>query len=145
MSALTQDRNTLRRDASAIEPGVAANARIYAGALVAINAAGLAVPGSTSTTLRGAGSALQTVNNVGGADGAVRVRLDKRPACFANSAAAEAITLSDIGKDCFIVDDQTVAKTSATNTRSPAGVVDSVDANGVWVRFDEALNRAVLS
>jgi len=135
MSALTQDRNTLRRDAAAIEPGVASNARIYSGALVAINAAGLAVPGSTSTTLRGAGSALHGVNNMGGADGAIRVRLDKRPACFANSAAADAITLADIGKDCFIVDDQTVAKTDGAGTRCIAGKVFDVDADGVWVDF----------
>lgn len=135
MSALTQDRNTLRRDAAAIEPGVAAAARIFGGALVAINAAGFAVPGSTSTTLRGAGSALHGANNTGGTDGAIRVRLDKRPACFANSAAADAITLADIGKDCFIVDDQTVAKTDGAGTRSIAGKVFDVDADGVWVDF----------
>ena len=59
----------------------------------------------------------------------------KTVACFANSAAADAITLADIGADCYIVDDQTVAKTSATNTRSVAGKVFDVDAEGVWVDF----------
>lgn len=135
MAALTQDRNTLRRDGLQIEPPVAAGARIFTGALVAINAAGLAVQGATSATLAGAGTALAPADNTLGADGALRVRVDRRPARFANSAAADAITLADIGKDCFIVDDQTVAKTSATNTRSRAGKVFDVDADGVWVDF----------
>ena len=41
-----------------------------------------------------------------------------------------------------MVDDQTVAKTNGGNTRSPAGIIDSVDADGVWIRFDEALTKA---
>jgi len=40
-----------------------------------------------------------------------------------------------------VVDDQTVAKTDGTATRSPAGFVDMVDDLGVWVRFDEAMTR----
>lgn len=135
MAALTQDRNTLRRDGTLIEPPVAANTRIFTGALVAINAAGLAVPGSTSATLKGAGSALTFADNTLGTAGAIRVRVDKRPARFANSAAADAITLADLGGDCFIVDDQTVAKTNGGNTRSRAGKVFDVDADGVWIDF----------
>lgn len=135
MAALTQDRNTLRRDGLQIEPPVAAGARIFTDALVAINAAGLAVQGATSATLAGVGAALAPADNTLGADGALRVRVDRRPARFANSAAADAITLADVGKDCFIVDDQTVAKTNGTNTRSRAGKVFDVDADGVWVDF----------
>lgn len=52
---------------------------------------------------------------------------------FANSAAADAIAADDIGKDCFIVDDNTLALTNGTNTRSRAGQVYEVDASGVWV------------
>ena len=41
------------------------------------------------------------------------------------------------------VDDQTVAKTDGTGTRSRAGIVDGIEASGgVWVRCDEALARA---
>lgn len=64
---------------------------------------------------------------------------------FENSAAADAITLADIGSVAYAVDDQTVARTSATNTRSPAGVIDDVDEYGVWVRIDPALTKAALS
>lgn len=135
MTALTQDRATPRRPGEQIEPPVAANARIFTGALTAINAAGFAVPGVTAVGLKGAGVAERRADNTGGIDGAIRVRLSKAPHQFANSAAADAITLADLGADCFIVDDQTVAKTNGGGTRSRAGKVFDVDADGVWVDF----------
>ncbi len=64
---------------------------------------------------------------------------------FANSAAGDLITKADIGAACYIVDDQTVARTNGTNTRSPAGVVDAWTPRASGVRFDESLARAVLS
>ncbi|MDZ7862449.1 hypothetical protein [Acidovorax sp.] len=135
MAALAKDRNTLRRDGKQMEPPVAAATLIYAGALVAINAAGYAVPGATSTTLKAAGVAEARADNTGGAAGAIRVPLRKGWHQFANSASGDAITLADVGADCFIVDDQTVAKTNGSNTRSVAGKVADVDADGVWVNF----------
>lgn len=135
MPALTQDRNTLRRNGDQVEPPVAANTRIYAGSMVAINAAGFAVPGSTSTTLKAAGVAERRADNSTGAAGDIRVRLRKGAHRFGNSAAADAIALADIGSVCYMVDDQTVAKTNGTNTRSAAGTVFDVDADGVWVNF----------
>ena len=135
MTALTQDRNTLRRDGVQTEPPVAAGARIYGGALVAINAAGFAVPGSTATGLIGAGVAEQRADNTGAAAGAIRVRLNRLPHCFGNSDSADAITLADVGSDCYIVDDQTVAKTNGAGARSRAGRVFDVDADGVWVQI----------
>jgi hypothetical protein len=45
---------------------------------------------------------------------------------------------------CYFVDDQTVAATDGTGTRSPAGIVEEVTSQGVWVRFDAALSRAAL-
>ena len=135
MTALTQDRNTLRRDGVQTEPPVAAGARIYGGALVAINAAGFAVPGSTATGLIGAGVAEQRADNTGGSAGAIRVRLSRLQRCFGNSTSTDAITLADVGSDCYIVDDQTVAKPNGSGTRSRAGRVFDVDGEGVWVDF----------
>ena len=132
---LTQDRNTQRRPGVQIEPPVAANVRIFGGALVAINAAGFAVPGQAANGLKGAGVAEARADNTGGAAGDIRVRLNLLPSQFDNSAAADAITLADIGSDCFIVDDQTVAKTNGGGVRGRAGKVFDVDADGVWVDF----------
>jgi len=135
MTALTQDRNTLRRDGNQMEPPVAANARIYGGAMVAINAAGYAVRASADATLKTAGVSEHRADNTGGANGDIRVRLRKSVFQLGNSAAGDAITLADIGATCYVVDDQTVAKTSSTNTRPAAGTVFDVDADGVWVKF----------
>ena len=49
--------------------------------------------------------------------------------------AGDAIVLSDVGADCYGVDDTTVAKTDGTGTRSVAGVIRDVDAVGVWIEF----------
>ena len=135
MAALTQDRSTLRRDGGLIEPPVAAATRIWGGSIVCINAGGYAVPGATATTLKAVGVAEGRADNSAGVAGAIRVRCRKGPHRFANSAAAAAIALTDVGSDCYIVDDQTVAKTNGTNTRSVAGKVFDVDADGVWVDF----------
>ena len=78
-----------------------------------------------------------------GAAGAASVEYRIGLFLFANSSAGDLITIADIGKACFIVDDQTVAKTDGTGTRSRAGIVDGIEASGgVWVRCDEALARA---
>lgn len=136
MPALTADRATPKRTGHRLSLPVAANAVIWAGALVCVNASGFAVKGATSTTLKSAGVAQQRVDNTGGADGAVTIEVDRGDVhLMANSASTDLIGRADIGNTCFIVDDQTVAKTNGTNTRSAAGKVVDVDASGVWVQF----------
>ncbi len=136
MAALTGDRNTARRDGEILSMGVAAAKKIYAGALVARDANGYATPGAVATTLRGAGRAEAQADNSSGADGDIPVEVRKGVFKFANSAAADEITAADIGNDCYIVDDQTVAKTDGTGTRSVAGKVFDVESDGVWVKFE---------
>ena len=134
---LTTDRDTQERANNKLHNGpVAASKLIYAGALVALDASGNITPGATATTLKGAGRAEERVDNSAGAAGAKSVNFKKGVFNFANSASGDAITRADIGNDCYIVDDQTVAKTHGTNTRSVAGKVVDVDARGVWVKFD---------
>jgi hypothetical protein len=135
MAALTKDRNTKRRDGVVHSDPVAATTKIFAGSLVCLNAAGNAVPGSTSTTLKARGVAQEQVDNLAGAAGAVRVESRRGVFPFANSTSTDEITRADIGASAYIVDDQTVAKTSGTNTRSVAGVIRDVDSDGVWVEI----------
>lgn len=135
MAALTEPRTTAKRDGRTFGRLVATNKVIYEGAIVCLSATGFATPGATATTLVADGLATQTVDNTGGADGAKTVVVEKGVFRFANSAAGDAITKAEIGDDCYIVDDQTVAKTSGTNTRSIAGKIMDVDALGVWVKF----------
>lgn len=133
--ALTTDRNTPRRDGVQYNDPVAGATRIFAGSLVCLNAAGFAVPGSTATTLRVRGRAEAHADNRDGAAGDLRIETRRGVFAFANSAGADEITRADIGEPAYIVDDQTVAKTSATNSRSVAGVIRDLDADGVWIEI----------
>jgi len=135
MVALTEGRMTPFRDGDLRNFPVAASAVIYAGAMVAINATGYLVPASTSTTLKVVGRAEAEVDNASGADGALSCETRTGIFQYANSAAADLIARSDIGANCYAVDDQTVAKTDGTTTRSVAGKIFDVDAQGVWVQF----------
>ena len=142
MVALISERNTrFRLGDIRVEP-VAAAVKIFGGSLIMRNAAGFLTKGATAVGAIGVGRADATVDNIAGAAGAVSVEYRTGSFLFTNSAAGDLITIADIGKPCFIVDDQTVAKTDATATRSRAGIVDGVENAGVWVRCDEALTRA---
>ncbi|OGC00138.1 hypothetical protein A2V82_16510 [candidate division KSB1 bacterium RBG_16_48_16] len=132
---LTADRNTTRRDGIEVDLPIAAGEKIFAGSLVARDASGNATPGAVATTLLGMGRAEEYVDNSAGGAGDKTVKIRKGVFQFANSAAGDAITRADIGKECFIVDDQTVAKTDGGTTRSIAGRIDDVDTAGVWVEF----------
>lgn len=135
MVALTSDRMTPRKENGGYGRAVAAGAVIYAGALVCLNATGFAVPGSTSTTLKADGRARSRADNTGGGNGAIVLEVEKGTFRFANSSSTDAITIADIGASAYVVDDQTVAKTNGGATRSVAGTIQDVDANGVWVRI----------
>lgn len=139
MTALAADRDTKRRHGTEFSLPVAAGAKIYAGAMVAIitssTSVGYAKQGVTATTLRGVGVCQETIDNTSGADGAVNVNVRRGVFRFANSPAGDLIALKDIGSTCYIVDDQTVALTNGTNTRSVAGTIRDVEAAGVWVEF----------
>lgn len=135
MVALTEGRMTKRRDGDIFERPMAATKIVFEGGMVCLTATGFATPGATATTLVADGVATATVNNAAGADGAISVTVRKGTFHFFNSAAGDAITRAEIGDTCFIVDDQTVAKTNGGGTRSQAGRIVDVDAQGVWVDF----------
>jgi|APLak6261664116_1056043.scaffolds.fasta_scaffold10739_2 hypothetical protein len=131
--ALNKDRNTPERDGVDVVHPVAGTKKIYAGALVVLNATGYAEPGSTATTLTAAGRAEEQVDNSSGADGALTIKV--RRGVFRFSNHTDAVTRTEIGQSCYIVDDQTVAKTDGTGTRSVAGKVVDIDGSGVWVEI----------
>jgi hypothetical protein len=134
MTALTAARNTPRLEAGNRHYGVAAAALIWQGSLVCLNAAGFAVKATTAAGLTAAGRAEETVDNSTGAAGDKRIEVKPGMFRWANSAAADLITIADRGKTAYLVDDQTVAKTDGSATRSAAGMIVDVDALGVWVK-----------
>lgn len=134
MTVLAAARSTPVKAGELYSLGVAASQKIYQGAIVCRDAAGFAVKGATATTLKALGRAEALADNTSGSNDAITVPY--RSGCFkyANSAAGDLIGRADIGNDCFIADDQTVAKTNGGATRSVAGKIDSIDADGgVWV------------
>lgn len=137
MTALTAERDTRRRDGRRLTLPLSAS-KVLAGAIVVMDqATGFAKKGLTATTVMAVGIATETVDNSAGAAGDLSVPID-RDGWFkvANSAAADQITRADIGKTCYLVDDQTVAKTDGGATRAAAGRVRDIDPDGdVWIAF----------
>ncbi|MBO9419160.1 hypothetical protein J7481_06610 [Labrenzia sp. R4_2] len=135
MTALTTDRRTPERSGDRRQHPVKAGATFYAGALVALGADGFAVPMTAATGLIALGRCETRADNVAGADGEIAVTVGAGIYRFSNSAGGDEITTAHIGQPCYGVDDQTVALTDGTGTRSVAGTVFDVDAQGVWVDF----------
>jgi hypothetical protein len=88
---------------------------------VAVNTAtGFAGPATTSTTIRVLGVATSRAVN-GAVAGATSVPYESGDWEFAN-LVGDPLTTADIGNACFVVDDDTVARTNGTSTRSAAGI-----------------------
>lgn len=134
MAALTAERDTPYRENVQFEFPVAATSKLWAGGIGMLNGSGFAVKGATATGQKCVGVCTETVDNPG-ANGDKRVKVRRGLFRFANSSAGDLITLADVGADCYIVDDQTVAKTNGSSTRSVAGKIRDVDSVGVWVEF----------
>ena len=146
MTALTAARKIQRRGRWVEVYGfpVAAGAVIFAGALVQLKS-GYAIPGKTGADsteaglLQTVGVAIQSVTG-GAADGDKFIDVELAEWPMNNSTSGDLITRAEIGKVCYVVDDQTVAKTSNTNVRAIGGRITGVDSDGtVWGRFGPGL------
>lgn len=137
MAALTQDRNTTRKIGGQAGYPVAANTKIYAGAMVCLGADGYAVPAADTAGLKFVGVSRQYVDNTGGDDGAQTVLVWK-DGVF--DFAAAGMTAADVGKPVFVGDDQTVALTTTNGVG--CGIITEMEAaTKVWVDIAEANRR----
>lgn len=135
MTAAVTDRDTRTREGTIRNFPVAAAAVLYAGTIAVLSAGNL-TKGVTGVGLVCVGATRERIDNSTGIAGAIRGNAFRGVhGPFANSAAGDLIALTDVGTDCYIVDDSTVAKTSGGATRSIAGKVFDVSADGVWVHF----------
>lgn len=127
MTALAKNRDTkelgLGLSPLVLVLPVTATKHIYAGSFVAMSAAGTFEPASTLTTLKAIGRATKEVDNSLSLSPAPTCEVETGIFLWGNSAAADAIANDDIGKSCYLVDDQTVALTDGTGTRSFAGKI----------------------
>lgn len=140
MTALT--RNTSRKHQLAVAllsplfamPVLAATT-IYAGAEVALTPAGYLTNASADASLRvvGVWNGSEAVDNSAGASGALTCVPTRGAFYFANSGTTDAVSDADLGRPCYVVDNNTVARTSAYGARPVAGRVVGVDSLGVLV------------
>ena len=135
---LSEDLDVPSREGRRASYGVLNGVMIYDGAVVVKDASGYAKPGLTATGLVVLGVADDQADNTAGQDGDIDVPVLLGTFRLQNSTDSDLITLADIGNACFLVDDETVAKTSGTNTRSVAGKIADVDDDGVWVEMPSA-------
>lgn len=104
----------------------------YRGALCALDETdGVIKPAEESTTLTALGRN-EVFADPANRDGDMPV-IRSGIFAFDNSSGADEITDSEVGDDCYIVDDETVAKTSDSSSRSVAGKVYKVTSTAVFV------------
>ncbi len=72
------------------------------------------------------------MDNSAGSAGALTVNVRKGLFRFANDGS---VARADIGGTAYVVDDQTVADNDGSSTRSVAGTIKDVDADGVWIKI----------
>ncbi len=134
MTALSADRNPIIRDGNEYVYPVAASVTCRTGGIAVLDASGNCKPAVAATGLITCGYFAETLAN-GATAAAVSVRVRRGVVRLENSAAGDAITKAEIGDTCYLVDDQTVAKTDGTGARSAAGKVMDVDTVGVFVQL----------
>lgn len=140
--ALSADRNTPAAAGDVDVYPVLAAAFCYAGGIAVLDSSGWCKPAVTATGLVCVGRFDEQVDNSDGDNGDLSVKVRRGVFRFANSASTDEITQAEIGDNCFLVDDETVAKTDGSSTRSVAGRIEQVDSLGVWVRMGSALLAA---
>ncbi|MFL1552492.1 hypothetical protein ACI77I_25985 [Pseudomonas sp. D47] len=131
MTALTGDRNTHMQDAGVVSVPMVAGAVIYAGALVVANPSGFCAPGWTADDVVYIGRAEESVSNAGGGNGAKHISV-RRLRAF-KWATDGSISQANFMAMAYIVDDQTVSASDASQARSVAGRIVGVESDGVWV------------
>lgn len=136
---LTAGRDTPFRTGEKIAVAVAQNEHIYVGAMVCISNI-LAYEARDVSGYAILGVALNEVDQTGDAyDATKKVTVARGIARFINGGT---YTLADMGKFCYISDDQTVTTAATASSDIPCGIIVDVDSSGVWVDIG-SLNRAL--
>lgn len=107
---------------------VKAATECFQGALAVMDGA-VVKPGVSAANLRTVGIFAAYAKN-SGADAAISVEVRKGTFKFKNHGV-NAVTAAHIGSDCYVEDDETVG--SLATSKSVAGKVFQVEADGVWV------------
>lgn len=133
MAAATADRQTpATRITGSGKLALATSAEIFNGTMVASNASGLGAAASNAASIVVMGRADEYVDEAAGDD---YVEYSTGRFWFANSGT-NPVDVADIGRPCFVEDDQTVADRPGT-LGVVAGIVKDVDSTlGVLVEIE---------
>jgi hypothetical protein len=134
MAALTRGRTTKHKYLQRTQAyPVAAEAVIFTGALVALNAAGFLVAASDAAGIVVVGIALKDADNTGGTNGALSCGVYKGVVAL-NNAGASSVDAADRGRAVYVADDNTVVKAAGVTNNIEAGILDEIDDDGqCWV------------
>lgn len=162
MANLTQNRPTIqegdRTIADRVNPPVAAGVILFGGAMVAIAGAGspnagfcqkvivptpaggLTIIGRSDRQYDNSGSGV-IAGSGNGTAGNINASVLQGVFKWDNGIGGDVLTAADIGFPCFASDDHTVNRTDSAGTRPYAGIVQSVDPDGVWVEQRQSLRK----
>lgn len=129
---LAADRNTQMRDGELLSLPMAA-VKAYAGGIAVVNTSGYVTKGAAGVGLTYLGRFEAQVDNSGGSAGDKSAQVRRGKDFKWKNSATSAITQADLGKVCYIEDDETVSKTDQAGTLSAAGTITGVESDGVWV------------
>mgnify|MGYP000234545692 CR=1 FL=1 len=144
MVALSADRNTALKQGDLRSGLVGAATKIFKGSIVMRNAAGYLIKGATATGSFGVGIAQSLADNTLGANGALSVNWRPGVAYLAN-LVADPCLVTDIGAKCWIVDDQTVAKTNGTATITSGVATCNTDTTGTGTMASNTVSGTLAS
>lgn len=139
MTATTSSINTDYRDGILIPVALLASAVVLQGTFAVVGANGFALASSAvgGAEQKCVGIWEDDAENTG-ANGAENGVVRRKKLFLIANSAADPVTQAELGKEIYIEDNQTVAKTDGTGTRSVAGVFMGFDTEyttHVWVEI----------
>lgn len=141
MGALTEDKELQYTEGVELLFEMLAEAKIYGGSFVCVDADGYAQPGADTAAFIFEGMAIEQVSNVGGLSGAKSVVLRRRG--LFKALLGHAITIANVGDNVFLVDDQTVDLTAYTTNDIFCGVIAGyIDTTHAWIDIEPAIRQA---
>ncbi len=136
MAALTQDTN--RRSKGEVKINfykVAANAVIYAGAIVCVNASGFLAPAADTASFKCVGIATTAADNTGGANGDIECAV-ARGIHYVATSGGSAVAQANVGDDAVILDSNTVVLEAGATNDILAGEILEIDTvYGIAINF----------
>jgi hypothetical protein len=133
--ALSADKKTQMRAGDYYVYPCAASKTFYKGAVVVLDSSGNAEPATAATGKICVGIAEESKTSTVAAAETIKVRVGE---FLLENSGSDPVTKADIGSVVYTEDDETVAKTSGTN--SVVGYMTDISSDGVWVKIHAPAN-----